>query len=193
MTTADIVVVLVCIFWLGVLIFVIMNPRGGEKVATPVLAVYEKRRKTMADLLKYAVSAPAPVDGDVVGRELTVVVDGTVQSVVKYSGQTVAFDDVEVPQDSAVTLRLVDVDDAGNRSEPAELAFVAVDTLPPAVPGALGVTLVGERRPAPVVEEPAVEVVDEVEEPAVEVVDEAAEDEAVDEAAEDEAEETTEE
>lgn len=127
----------------------------------------------MADVLTYAVSAVAPVDSDVVTRELTVVVNGVEQPVVTYPGSTVDLGVVDVPQDAEVTLRLVDVDDAGNRSDAAELTFVAVDTLPPATPGALGVSLVGERRvvaETPVAPEPAPTPVDES--PAVEVVEE---------------------
>jgi len=111
----------------------------------------------MADVLTYSVSAVAPVDADVVTRELSVVVNGVERPVVTYAGSAVDLGSVDVPQDAEVVLRLVDVDDAGNRSEAVELTFVAVDTLPPATPGALGVSLVGERR---VVEETPV--VDEV-------------------------------
>lgn len=98
----------------------------------------------MADVLTYSVSAAPVVEGDVVSRELSVVIDGLEQPVVSFPGYAVDLGTVSVPQDSEVVLRLVDVDDAGNRSVPAEVAFVAVDTLPPAAPGALGVSLVAE-------------------------------------------------
>jgi hypothetical protein len=41
-------------------------------------------------------------------------------------------------------MTLVDTDDAGNPSAPAVVEFVAMDTIPPAMPGSFGVTLVGE-------------------------------------------------
>ena len=112
----------------------------------------------MADVLTYAVSAVAPVDADVVARELSVVVDGVERPVTTYTGSAVDLGSVDVPQNAEVVLRLVDIDDAGNRSEAVELKFVAVDTLPPATPGALGVSLVSERRvvdetPAPATDE----------------------------------------
>lgn len=117
----------------------------------------------MADVLTYAISAAPVVDGDVVSRELSVVVDGLERPVVSFPGTAVDLGTVDAPQDSEVVLRLVDVDDAGNRSEAAEVVFTAVDTLPPAVPGGLGVTLVGEKTVAvEVVDEVADEVVDEV-------------------------------
>ena len=117
----------------------------------------------MADVLTYRVSAGAPVDHDVVARVLTVTVNGEEKGSTSYSvGADLGV--VVVPQDAVVKLSLVDVDDAGNVSPAAVYEFVAVDTLPPAQPGFLGVTLVGEA-PAPVVppvvaptpEEPVVE------------------------------------
>lgn len=99
----------------------------------------------MADVLTYAVSAAPVTEGDVVTRELSVVINGLEQPVVSFPGNAVDLGTVDVPQDSAVVLRLVDVDDAGNRSEPAEVVFTAVDTLPPSVPGVLGVSLVAEK------------------------------------------------
>ena len=42
-----------------------------------------------------------------------------------------------------VVVVLVDTDDAGNTSTPAEVTFTAADTIPPAAPE-LGVTLVRE-------------------------------------------------
>lgn len=98
----------------------------------------------MSDVLTYAVSAAPVTDGDVVSRELSVVVNGLEQPVVSFPGYAVDLGVVVVPQDAEVVLRLVDVDDAGNRSAPAEVSFVAKDTVPPAAPGSLGVTLVGE-------------------------------------------------
>lgn len=107
----------------------------------------------MADLLTYNVVATAAVDSDVVGRELVVSVNGDVKPTVYFAGNTTELGSVTVPQNAEVVLTLTDVDDAGNRSEPTSLIFVALDTLPPSAPGSIGVTLVGETA-APV--EPAV-------------------------------------
>lgn len=100
----------------------------------------------MADLLTYRISADAPKDADVVERLLTVSVDG--QDVSDYAKSaapdTTEFGEINVLQGAAVVVTLVDVDDAGNKSEPAEFSFVAQDTIPPAQPGSLGVTLVSE-------------------------------------------------
>lgn len=116
-----------------------------NKVHTPRgLRVVEVRSNDMADSITYRVSAGAPVSGDVVSRLVTVVVDEVTQGTTAYSGSAVDFGNITVPQDASVTVLLVDVDDAGNKSEPASVSFVAADTIPPAQPGFLGVTVVGE-------------------------------------------------
>ncbi|NDD52739.1 hypothetical protein EBZ39_02465 [bacterium] len=103
---------------------------------------------TMADILTYRVLVGPVVDADVVTRELSVYVDGSdvAREVRAYEPSATELGDVLVAQGSSVELRVVDIDDAGNRSEPAVLAFVAEDTLPPAQPGTLGVTLVSETK-----------------------------------------------
>ena len=94
--------------------------------------------------LVYAVTAGVPVDRDVVSRELTVVVGGEVVETKSFAGSDVLLGEVSVPQDAAVVLTLVDVDDAGNRSQPAVVEFIAKDTIAPVQPGAFGVSLVRE-------------------------------------------------
>ncbi len=125
----------------------------------------------MADVLTYAVSAAPPVDSDVVTRELSVAVNGVKRAVTTHAGSSVDLGSVDVPQDAEVVLLLVDVDDAGNRSEAAELKFVAVDTIAPAAPGALGVSLVGERRVKESVTEPEITPAEEAPVVSNEVVD----------------------
>jgi len=103
----------------------------------------------MADVLTYRVSVAPAVDADVTERLLSVYVGGadSPREVRRFTPETSDLGDIHVDQDTTVRLELVDVDDAGNRSEPAVLEFVAVDTIPPAQPGALGVTLVREQPP----------------------------------------------
>lgn len=110
-----------------------------------LLTVVQTGRNFMKDLLTYQVTVAAPVDSDVVARQLTVTVDGVSEGVRSFDGSATDLGTVEVLQDSQVVLSLVDVDDAGNSSEPAVVDFVAADTLPPSAPGAFSVTLVGER------------------------------------------------
>ena len=99
----------------------------------------------MADVLAYRVSAAAPVDADVVSRLLTLVVNGEDLGTAELPASAAEGLSVfSVPQGAEVVLTLVDVDDAGNKSEPAVLTFTATDTIPPQQPGSFGVTLVSE-------------------------------------------------
>lgn len=129
-----------------------VNVPGGLRVVL-------LRGEIMANVLTYRVSVNAPVDGDVVSRELTVIVNGVASIVVLAAGNATDLGSVDVPQDSRVVLSLVDVDDAGNKSEPATVEFTALDTLAPAQPGGFNVTLVSEKvvADAPVVDVPVVE------------------------------------
>lgn len=102
----------------------------------------------MADVLTYQVSVAPAVDADVKERLLSVYVGADEpREVRRFEATATDLGEIHVEQDTAVKLVLVDVDDAGNQSEPAVLEFVAVDTLPPSQPGALGVTLVREQPP----------------------------------------------
>lgn len=96
--------------------------------------------------LVYEVSCAAPVDHDVVERRLTVKVNGEVVSTDVYGGSTTSLGEKTFVEGDSVVLTLIDVDDAGNYSEPAVVEFVAADTLPPSMPG-LSVLLVRENAP----------------------------------------------
>ena len=93
-------------------------------------------------MLYYAVSAAPPVDKDVVSRRLTVTVNGEAKTT-DYTADAPDLGEVGAKEGDLVVLVLVDVDDAGNVSAPAEISFTAADTLPPAAPE-FGVTLVRE-------------------------------------------------
>jgi len=93
--------------------------------------------------LTYSVVAAPATDADVVERILTKTVNGE-SDAKAYPADAGKFDDLVVTQGDLVILTLVDVDDAGNRSGPASLSFTAEDTIPPADPSGLGVTLVSE-------------------------------------------------
>jgi hypothetical protein len=115
-------------------------------VSRPVLLIVSQKGKSpMSDVLTYQVTVGAPVDHDVVSRQLTVTVDGVSNDARFYDGGATDLGTIEVVQNSNVVLSLVDVDDAGNYSEPAVVEFVASDTLRPSTPGSFSVTLVSER------------------------------------------------
>lgn len=98
---------------------------------------------SMADKLGYTIALPAAGAPDVVERTLTVTVDGVGTEDIML-GMEVTEHEVIVDQDKAVTVSLVDTDDAGNASEPSMLEFVATDSVAPPAPGAMGVTSIRE-------------------------------------------------
>jgi hypothetical protein len=108
------------------------------------------------NLILFQVTLPAPGAADVVARELTMQVGGEAPVAVPVVVGQAVVDGLKAPQDSSVTLSLVDVDDAGNRSLPSIFQFVAQDTLAPPQPGELGVVMTGEEIvPDPLPEPPA--------------------------------------
>ena len=94
-------------------------------------------------MLFYAVSAALPTDKDVVSRTLNVTVDGVPLPSASFPATATDLGEVAVKAGEVVVLVLVDTDDAGNTSAPAEVTFTASDTIPPAAPE-LGVKLVRE-------------------------------------------------
>lgn len=85
------------------------------------------------------VSAP-----DVVTRELTVKIGDADPIVSKFAGDVAVVADLQGEQDAEVEVSLVDIDDAGNRSEPSVAKTVLNDTFAPPKPGELGIELTGE-------------------------------------------------
>jgi hypothetical protein len=111
----------------------------------PVFWVRLSLKEPNSMALVYSVSAGAPVDADVTSRELTVVVNGEkIGEPVSFDGSAVELGEIKVSQNASVLITLVDVDDAGNRSQPATFEFTATDTIAPAQPGSFGVALVRE-------------------------------------------------
>lgn len=156
--TFELVLLLAGIVWVLVLLAAFDNTVVEQPARPSGLDVFQIRSNiSMADNLTYRVTAGAPVDGDVVSRVVTVTVNGESQGSVSYVGSTTDLGVITVPQDSEVEVTLVDVDDAGNSSDPATYSFVAVDSIAPATPGALGVTLVGETTVSDVLPEVDVE------------------------------------
>jgi len=87
----------------------------------------------MADQLRYTLSIPAPGAGDVVTRELHVIVDGN-ETVYTLTPDLRNFT-LDLTEGSNISLWLIDIDNNGNRSDPGEtLTFTVVDTIPPPRP-----------------------------------------------------------
>lgn len=96
------------------------------------------------DMLKFYLALPEKSAPDVVGRELTVSVAGGEPVVYTLAGDVAQSDEFVGADNDIVTGTLVDVDDAGNKSQPSEFYFTLLDTIPPATPGAVGIVVTGE-------------------------------------------------
>jgi hypothetical protein len=146
--------VLICYFLLIILLEVLIVYQeyldSIEKPKKPLdfnFTYLKKEKEGINMALVYSVTCSRPVDVDVIERRLVTKVNGEVVSSNVYDAGTVDFGEVLFSDGDSVILSLVDVDDAGNVSEPATLEFVAADTIPPQVPGGLGVTLLREVTP----------------------------------------------
>jgi hypothetical protein len=140
-------VMLASVFTVCLLFFVLVQLLcfdSGKILPQPSLFLKQLGRDQMVDTLTYVVTANAPTDADVVQRELIVTINGEVKATTVFPGSAVDLGVVTAPQDADVKLTLIDVDDVGNKSLPAEFYFTAVDTIPPNAPGGFTVTLVGE-------------------------------------------------
>lgn len=96
------------------------------------------------DMIQFKVVLPPVVDTDVVSRELSVQVADGEPTVLPLAKDQTEAEGFEGPQDADVSLSLVDIDDAGNRSEASTLDVTLADTFPPAAPGELSIVQTGE-------------------------------------------------
>lgn len=104
----------------------------------------QKWRNGTVDTIKFKVILPELVDADVVSRELTVQVADLPPAVSTVDKLTTEVDGFSGEQNAPVKISLIDIDDAGNRSEPSVLEASLLDTFPPAKPGELSLVETGE-------------------------------------------------
>jgi hypothetical protein len=95
-------------------------------------------------MLKFVLVLPQKGAADVVQRELTVQVGEGDPVVVSLGGDEVESGTFEGEDGDSVSGSLVDVDDAGNKSEAREFSFVLVDTVAPPTPGEVGLKVTEE-------------------------------------------------
>jgi len=90
------------------------------------------REATVALLYSFTLGPPGA--GDVVSRELTTVVDGGAAQKTTLPGSATTYS-ATFEHGQNVSMNLVDIDGAGNRSPPSPtLSFTAADTFPPPAP-----------------------------------------------------------
>lgn len=95
-------------------------------------------------MLKFVLVLPEKGASDVVQREVTVAVGANEPVLVTVDGDTVKTSAFEGEDGETVVGTLVDVDDAGNKSEAREFSFVLVDTIAPPMPGEVGLEVTEE-------------------------------------------------
>jgi len=94
--------------------------------------------------LQYTIGLPGPKAQDVNVREMSLTKDGGTPEVTNLAADATEFKFIVQPGVQC-SLVLVDIDKAGNRSEPSDpLSFTATDNIPPGKPGELSVTNVEE-------------------------------------------------
>jgi hypothetical protein len=146
------VIILIQSFAISRLVYLLRNKRG---VSVPKILKINFIRKEDDMALVYRLSCEAPVDSDVIRRRLLVNVNGNDVKKNTYSKNVEDFGEFTFNQGDDVVMILVDIDDAGNESEPAMVQFQALDTIPPRMPGGFSVSLlreVDDTTPEPIVE-----------------------------------------
>lgn len=113
-------------------------------VARPGRAFCTPTREVDMDQLKFTIVLPPPSAPDVVRRELTVVDAAGHTTIGEYRPDEQEIGGFCAPQGTAITITLVDIDDAANRSQPSETTVTLEDIIAPPKPGQLGIKLVGE-------------------------------------------------
>ena len=136
----------------------------GKPGQVSINLIGERSREGMADMILFNVSLPPKAAPDVASREVTIKI-GDAEEVKSLGPDVELVEGLEGEQDLSVMVSLVDIDDAGNRSEASVAEAVLVDTVAPPQPGALGIVVVGESHPEPPAEP---EAPSEPEEPAEE-------------------------
>ena len=124
-----------------------------------VWAAISERKVSGMDIIKVKITLPVSDTPDVVAQELKLVRDVAIVGVDAATGEQVNIPaeetlqlgatqtevEIEVAQDTGITLSLSARDDANNLSEPVTDAFIATDTIPPKLEGGFALTAVSER------------------------------------------------
>ena len=95
-------------------------------------------------MLNFVLVLPPKSAADVVARQITLQVGTQEVVTVDLDGETLETGEFTGLDNDSVTGSLVDIDDAGNRSEPRDFDFILLDTIAPPRPGELGLRVTGE-------------------------------------------------
>ena len=95
-------------------------------------------------MLNFVLVLPPKGAPDVVTRMVTLQVGTQEVVTVEVDGETLETEEFSGNDNDPVVGSLVDVDDAGNHSEPRDFDFVLLDTIPPPQPGEVGLEVRSE-------------------------------------------------
>lgn len=95
-------------------------------------------------MLKFIIVLPTPGASDVVSRELNFKIGSGDPQTITLGGAALGTDELEGQDNDLIEGALVDIDDAGNRSEPRLFELILVDTIAPPQPGDVGLLVTAE-------------------------------------------------
>jgi hypothetical protein len=95
-------------------------------------------------VMKFKLVLPAPGAADVVSRKLTVAIGSDTPIEASLDGSALESLEMSAADGAIVAGSLVDVDDAGNASDPSTFSFVITDTIPPPAPGLVGLVITSD-------------------------------------------------
>ena len=116
--------------------------RSGHAVKIRIIS---KGENVMADKILFNIILPPKAAPDVIEREVVVKIDD-VETQFNIPGDQTLIEAYEGDQGALVTVSLIDIDDAGNRS-PASVSpvIILVDTIAPPQPGQIGLEMFDEK------------------------------------------------
>jgi len=96
------------------------------------------------NMLFFVLDLPTPGASDVVTRELSVQIGSNTPQNITLTGDVLVSAELSGNDNDVVQGSLVDIDDAGNSSDPSNFSFVLLDTIAPPSPNAVGLTVTRE-------------------------------------------------
>lgn len=106
--------------------------------------VFIRIYKEEGGVMKFKLTLPSPGAKDVVSRKLTVAIGTDTPIEAALDGAALESLEMSASDGATVSGSLVDVDDAGNVSDPSTFSFIITDTIPPPAPGVVGLVITSD-------------------------------------------------
>lgn len=115
--------------------------RSGHAVKIRIIPTGEN---VMADKILFNIILPPKAAPDVIEREVVIKI-GDVETQLNIPGDQTLIEAYEGTQNALVTVSLIDIDDAYNRSPETVASIELLDTFPPPAPGQIGLEIFDEK------------------------------------------------